>query len=135
MPAVSWAFGDDDLRGSFPLAEFDYGRHDVGMRIDDLVAVVLDQVGLEHDAFAGQGHAQPESFVLPPDDFSEVGLVVARAGDVDHGLRRQGPQWAYRLDRPGMECGQSEGSRPPPGCGRGPAAGGWLVFPWHVATG
>ena len=67
------------------LAQLDDGRDDVRVGVDDLVAVVLDQVRLEHDALARERHARAEVLVLPAEDVGEVGVVVADRGDVDLG--------------------------------------------------
>ena len=55
LAAMPRAFGDEDLRGPFPLAQFDDSRDDIGVRIDDLVAVVFDQVRLSTTRLPASG--------------------------------------------------------------------------------
>ncbi len=54
-----------------------------GCGVDDLVAVVLDEVRLEDDALAAERHARAEVLVLAAHHVGEVGVVVADWGDVD----------------------------------------------------
>ena len=48
----------------FALAQFDDGGDDVRVGVDDLVAVILDEVRLEHDALALERHRCAEVLVL-----------------------------------------------------------------------
>ena len=77
---VARPLGDDDLGRPFAPAQLDDGGDDVRMGVDDLVAVVLDQVRLEDDALALQRHLGAEMLVLPVHHVGEVGVVIGRRG-------------------------------------------------------
>ena len=84
---VARPLGDDHLGGSLAAAQLDDGRHHARVGVDHLVAVILDQVRLQDDSLALQGHLAAEGLVLPADDVGEVGVVITDGGDVDGRLR------------------------------------------------
>ena len=77
------------------------------MGVDDLVAVVLDEVRLEDDALALEGNTLAEVFVLASHHVGEVGVVIAGRRDVDArfagraaaGTSRPGPARPSMLER------------------------------------
>ena len=101
---VAGAFRDQHLGGALAAAQFDHGGDDVRMRVDDLVAVVLDEVRLEDDALALERNALAEVLVLPAHHVGEVGVVVADGGDVDAGLRIERPEVGFGLDQQGFDA-------------------------------
>ena len=103
---VSRPLGDDDLRGSFALAQLDDGGDDVRIRVDDLVAMILDEVRLEDDTLAGQsGTRVAEMLVLTAHHVGEVGVVIADRRDVDERLRIEGSQLRQRVDGQSLKLG------------------------------
>jgi hypothetical protein len=84
VAAVPRPFRDDDFAGSLTPAQLDDGGDNAGMRVDDLVAVVLDEVGLEDDALAGQRHALPECLILLLQHGRQVIVIATDRRDMDH---------------------------------------------------
>ncbi len=94
---VAGPLGDDHLGGPFATAQLDDGGDQVRMRVDHLVAVILDQIRLEDHPFAFERHLGPERFILSAYDIGNIRAVVAHGGDVD---RRWQFQWTQlRLRR------------------------------------
>ena len=83
IPPVPRPFGDNDLFGTFRLAQFDDRRDDERVRVDDLVAVVLDEVRLEDDALAAERNLGAKGLVLFADDFRQVAVVIRDPRDMD----------------------------------------------------
>src|SRR5262249_34521333 len=98
IPPVPGPFGHDDFRRSFALAQLDHRGDDVRVGVDDLVAMVLDEVRLEDDPFALEGHLRTESLILPLDRIGAVGVVVPDGSDVDSGFRIGLPEGAHGED-------------------------------------
>ena len=46
IATVAGTLGHNNFSGSLALAQFNGGRNDMGMRIDDPIAMVFDQIGL-----------------------------------------------------------------------------------------
>ena len=80
VPPVPRPLGDDDLAGPLALAQLDDGVDDARVGVDDLVAVVLDQVRLEDDALARERHVLAEVLELLLQDVGERARRSARPG-------------------------------------------------------
>src|SRR5438874_2654259 len=68
------------------------------MRVDYLVAVILDDIGLEDNALAGQGHALPKILILALKNIRQIGVVVGHRGDVNTAWRGNLPKSSGCLD-------------------------------------
>src|SRR5207244_12241369 len=80
---MPWSLSDDHFGRSCAPAQLNGSGNDERMGVDDAIAVIFDQIGLDDDPLAGQGHALPERCILSLKHVSEVGVVVAGRGNVD----------------------------------------------------
>src|SRR5713226_1522751 len=98
VAAMAGAFGDDNLSGPFASAQLDGGGDHQRIRIDHLVAMILDDVGLEDDALTGQGKTLAKVIELTMKDSGQVGVVVRNWGYMNLGGSRNLAQPSGRLD-------------------------------------
>src|SRR5260370_27687503 len=82
ITAMAGAFGDNDLSGAFALAELDGRGHHMRIGVNHLVAMILDDIGLEDDPLSGESDTLAKSLALALKNTSQIGVVVPDHGDV-----------------------------------------------------
>src|SRR5712692_10722727 len=98
ITAMAGAFGDNDLSGAFALAELDGRGHHMRIGVNHLVAMILDDIGLEDDPLSGEWDTLAKSLVLALKNTSQIAVVVADRGDVDFAGSGDLPQSPRRVD-------------------------------------
>ena len=82
IAAMSRPLRDDHFGGPFAPAQLDNGGNHVGMRVDHFVAMIFDDVGFKDNAFTCQRDVLAKILILASEHIGQVGVVVARRGDV-----------------------------------------------------
>src|SRR5262245_40486661 len=92
VAAVARSFGDDDLRRLLAAAQLDDGSDHARIGVDDLVAMIFNEIWFEHNPLARQWNARLKRSILLLQDSREIAVVVRRAGDMYSALGGQRPQ-------------------------------------------